>query len=316
MKYIVTGGTGFIGSALTKRLLDDGDEVVVIDNYSSSGGELLADHTSNPSLEILRGDISYIKTQTDLHQKLTKAFEGADTVFHLAARARVQPSIEEPVLFNATNVEGTLNMLEYSRHAKVRRFVFTSSSSIYGDTTMFPTPETAPKTPLSPYGLQKLIGEQYCQLYSRIHNLETVCLRYFNVYGENFPTSGAYCLVMGNFSQQLKKGEDLKIYGDGEQRRDFTYVQDVIQANILASTSPKVGKGEGLNIGNGDNRSINDIAKIFIDHAKTTRPEVKIDYLPARTEPLVTLADNTEAKNLLGWSPSGNVEEWLSNYLK
>ena len=161
MKYIVTGGTGFIGSALTKRLLDDGDEVVVIDNYSSSGGELLADHTSNPSLEILRGDISYIKTQTDLHQKLTKAFEGVDTVFHLAARARVQPSIEEPVLFNATNVEGTLNMLEYSRHAKVRRFVFTSSSSIYGDTTMFPTPETAPKTPLSPYGLQKLIGEHY-----------------------------------------------------------------------------------------------------------------------------------------------------------
>ena len=316
MKYIVTGGTGFIGSALTKRLLDDGDEVVVIDNYSSSGGELLADHTSNPSLEILRGDISYIKTQTDLHQKLTKAFEGVDTVFHLAARARVQPSIEEPVLFNATNVEGTLNMLEYSRHAKVRRFVFTSSSSIYGDTTMFPTPETAPKTPLSPYGLQKLIGEQYCQLYSRIHDLETVCLRYFNVYGENFPTSGAYCLVMGNFSQQLKKGEDLKIYGDGEQRRDFTYVQDVVQANMLASTSPKVGKGEGLNIGNGDNRSINDIAKIFIDHAKTTRPEAKIDYLPARTEPLVTLADNTEAKNLLGWSPSGNVEEWLSNYLK
>lgn len=316
MKHIVTGGTGFIGSALTKRLLDDGDEVVVIDNYSSSGGELLADHTSNPSLEILRGDISYIKTQTDLHQKLTKAFEGVDTVFHLAARARVQPSIEEPVFFNATNVEGTLNMLEYSRHAKVRRFVFSSSSSIYGDTTIFPTPETAPKTPLSPYGLQKLIGEQYCQLYSRIHNLETACLRYFNIYGENFPTSGAYCLVMGNFSQQLKKGEDLKIYGDGEQRRDFTYVQDVVQANILASTSPKVGKGEGLNIGNGDNRSINDIAKIFIDHAKRTRPETKIDYLPARTEPLITLADNTEAKNLLGWTPSGNVEEWLKNYLK
>ena len=316
MKHIVTGGTGFIGSALTKRLLDDGDEVVVIDNYSSSGGELLAEHDSNPSLEILRGDISYVKTQTNLHQKLTKAFEGVDTVFHLAARARVQPSIEEPVFFNATNVEGTLNMLEYSRHAKVRRFVFTSSSSIYGDTTMFPTPETAPKTPLSPYGLQKLIGEQYCQLYSRIHDLETVCLRYFNVYGENFPTSGAYCLVMGNFSQQLKKGEDLKIYGDGEQRRDFTYVQDVVQANILASTSPKVGKGEGLNIGNGDNRSINDIAQIFIEDAKTTRPDAKIDYLPARTEPLITLADNTEAKNLLGWTPSGNVEEWLKNYLK
>jgi len=316
MKHIVTGGTGFIGSTLVNRLLEEGHQVVVIDNFSSSGGELLQHHEGNDSLEILRGDISYIKTQTDLHLKLTKAFEGVDTVFHLAARARVQPSIEEPVFFNATNVEGTLNMLEYSRHAGVRRFVFTSSSSLYGDTDIFPTPEEAPTKPLSPYGLQKLIGEEYCRLYSRLHQLETVCLRYFNVYGENFPTSGAYCLVMGNFSQQLSKGENLKIYWDGEQRRDFTYVGDVVEANILASESDKVGKGEALNIGNGDNRSVNDIAKIFIEHSQLTNPEIGIDYLPARTEPLATLADNSKAKKLLGWSPSADVTDWLRNHLK
>jgi UDP-glucose 4-epimerase len=325
MKHIVTGGTGFIGSALVERLLRDGCEVVVIDNGSSPESilqESLPYEFKEPQLTILRGDISYIKTQTDLHSKLVKAFEGVDTVFHLAARARVQPSIEEPVFFNATNVEGTLNMLEYSRHAGVRRFVFTSSSSIYGDVETFPTPETSPKIPLSPYGLQKLIGEQYCQLYSRIHGLETVCLRYFNVYGDHFPSSGAYCLVMGNFLKRIHDQKNLQIYGDGEQRRDFTFLGDVIEANILASKSDKVGAGEGINIGNGDNRSINDIAKPFLEYSHKveigdSRPfkDLEIEYLPERVEPRITLADNSLAKELLGWTPKGNLETWLDDYL-
>ena len=225
----------------------------------------------------------------------------------MAARARVQPSIENPILYNATNVEGTLNMLEYARKANARRFVFTSSSSLYGDTETFPTPETLQPNPLSPYGLQKLIGEQYCQLYSRIHDMDTVCLRYFNVYGEGAPTKGAYCLVMGIFIQQALEGKNLTIYGDGQQRRDFTYVGDVVNANILASKCSKKLSGEAFNIGNGDNRSVQEIADVF---------KLPCDYLPARLEPKQTLADNSKAKEVLGWTPTGNVTEWLKGYLK
>lgn len=307
MKHIVTGGAGFIGSHLVKKLVEQGDEVVVIDNHSSSGGELLNDNALKQSVKTISGDISYIKCQTGLHDKLTSAFEGADTVFHLAARARVQPSIENPILYNATNVEGTLNMLEYARKANARRFVFTSSSSLYGDTETFPTPETLQPNPLSPYGLQKLIGEQYCQLYSRIHDMDTVCLRYFNVYGEGAPTKGAYCLVMGIFIQQALEGKNLTIYGDGQQRRDFTYVGDVVNANILASKCSKKLSGEAFNIGNGDNRSVQEIADVF---------KLPCDYLPARLEPKQTLADNSKAKEVLGWTPTGNVTEWLKGYLK
>jgi UDP-glucose 4-epimerase len=168
MKHIVTGGAGFIGSHLVKKLVEQGDEVVVIDNHSSSGGELLNDNALKQSVKTISGDISYIKCQTGLHDKLTLAFEGADTVFHLAARARVQPSIENPILYNATNVEGTLNMLEYARKAKVRRFVFTSSSSLYGDTETFPTPETLQPNPLSPYGQKELIVSLWVFLSNRL----------------------------------------------------------------------------------------------------------------------------------------------------
>ena len=154
--------------------------------------------------------------------------------------------------------------------------------------------------------MQKLIGEQYCSLYSTIHNLETVSLRYFNVYGEGAPTEGAYCLVMGKFIQQAREGKNLTIYGDGEQRRDFTYVQDVVQANILASTTEGIS-GEAFNIGNGDNRSINQIAKVF---------RKEIQYLDPKIEPKITLADNSKAKRLLGWEPTGNVIDWLEKHLE
>ena len=306
MKHIVTGGAGFIGSALVKKLVAQGHEVVVIDDHSSSGGELLNENSLKSSVKTVCGNISHIKTQTGLHEKLLDAFEGVDTVFHLAAKARVQPSIKEPVHFNATNVEGTLNMLEYSRKAKVRRFVFTSSSSIYGNTEIIPTLEDTPTNPLSPYGLQKLIGEQYCQLYSRIHNMDTVCLRYFNVYGENAPTSGAYCLVIGKFIQQAREGKNLTIYGKGDQKRDFTYLSDVVDANILASNYTSKFSGEAFNIGNGDNRTVQQIADVF---------KTPCDYLPERLEPKETLACNEKAKKVLGWKPTGDVLKWLEGYL-
>jgi UDP-glucose 4-epimerase len=293
MKHLVTGGTGFIGSHLVKALVNESNEVVVVDK----GGRFSDDY------ELIRADIS----KEEYNLKILEALQGVDTVFHLAAKARVQPSIEHPIEFNETNVTGTLNLLELCREAGVRRFVFSSSSSVYGDTTEFPTPETAPTGPMSPYGLQKLIGEQYCQLYAQIHDIETVSLRYFNVYGDDAPTTGDYCLVMGVFARLKAEGKPLAIYGKGDQRRDFTYVQDVIQANILASKSDRVGKGEAINIGNGDNRSIQQIADVFGG---------PFDYLPKRLEPFQTLADNSKAKELLSWNPTGNVEEWLKEYLK
>ena len=293
MKHLVTGGGGFIGSHLVKALINEDNEVVVIDKE----GRFSDDY------EFICADIS----KEDYNLKILEALKGVDTVFHLAAKARVQPSIEHPIEFNETNVTGTLTLLELCREAGVRRFVFSSSSSVYGDTTTFPTPETAPTGPMSPYGLQKLIGEQYCQLYAQIHDIETVSLRYFNVYGEDAPTTGAYCLVMGVFTRLKSEGKPLIIYGNGEQRRDFTYVQDVVRANILASKSDKVGKGEVINIGNGDNRSIQQIADVFGG---------PFDYLPKRLEPFQTLADNNKAKELLSWNPTGNVEEWLKEHLK
>ena len=194
-------------------------------------------------------------------------------------------------------------MLELSKEAGVRRFVFSSSSSVYGDTEVFPTTETSPLNPLSPYAVQKQIGELYCRLYSQIYNLETVCLRYFNVYGEGMPTQGAYCNVMGAFSAAKKEGKPLKIFGDGSYRRDFTYVKDVAEANILAATSAKVGKGECINIGTQTNYSIQEIADVFGG---------VVEYLPKRLEASLSLADNTRAKELLNWAPTTHVKDWLN----
>ena len=292
MKYAVTGGSGFIGKHLVNELLELGHEVIVLDIQGRFSGDF----------KFIDADIS----QPNDYEKIQKALDGVDTVFHLAAKARVQPSIDHPILFDKVNVSGTLAMLELSRTAKVRRFILSSSSSVYGDTTIFPTPETAPTEPMSPYGLQKLIGEEYCQLYSRIHDIETVCLRYFNVYGENAPTEGAYCLVIGAFMRCKEEGRPLTIYGTGEQRRDFTYVQDVARANLLAAQSDKVGIGEVINVGNGDSRSVQQIANIFGE---------PFEYLPARLEPFETLANIDKAKELLGWSPTGDVEKWVADYL-
>jgi UDP-glucose 4-epimerase len=305
MKYVVTGGAGFIGSTFIDEVLrqDKESTVICIDDFSTGFAKNIP---QSFNVKVVNVDISTLTSNNENTDKIKKEVAGADYMLHFAAKARVQPSIENPIKFNDTNVGGTLNLLEICRQVGIKRFVFSSSSSIYGDTDIFPTPETAPMSPLSPYGLQKLIGEQYCQLYSTIHNLETVCLRYFNVYGDKMPTSGAYCLVMGVFAQLKQLGNPLTIYGDGEQRRDFTSVEDVIQANLLSCTSNKVGKGEIINIGNGNNKSVQDIADIFGG---------PFEYKPKRLEPFQTLADNTKARELLGWEPTGNVEEWLGNYI-
>ena len=302
MRAIVTGGAGFIGSNLVDQLIEDGHDVYVFDDLSSGKKENV-----NESAWFERPvDISNWDHNSYNPGDIIKA-EGIDTIFHLAARARVQPSIENPIQFNNVNVNGTLNLLKAAVDYGIKRFVFSSSSSVYGNVETLPTFEGHPTNPLSPYGAQKLIGEIYCKVFHEVYDLKTVCLRYFNVYGERQTTEGAYCLVMGKFIQQRLNGYVMTINGDGEQRRDFTYVGDVVNANILAATSEKVGHGECINIGNGDNRSVNQIADMVGGNRVNVDPVL---------EPKETLADNRLALGLLGWKPTENIEKWIESYKK
>ena len=297
MKYIVTGGCGFIGSNLVDKLINLGHEVTIFDNLSSGKVKNI-----NPKARFVEVDIS-----EDYFDECIDWFDGVDTIFHTAAKARVQPSIIDPITFNKTNVDGTLTLLKMAVDSGVRRFVYSASSSAYGNTDIFPTPESHSTNPLSPYGAQKLMGEIYCKTFSQVYNIETVSLRYFNVYGERQLLEGAYCLVMGIFVQQRLNNEPMTIRGDGEQRRDFTYVGDVVDANIKASQSDKVGNGEVNNIGNGDNRSVNQIADMIGGNTINVEPVI---------EPKETLADNSKARDLLDWKPTMIIENWMDKYKK
>ena len=202
-----------------------------------------------------------------------------------------------------------VNVLEACRKHKVKRLVFSSSSSVYGDAEQVPTNELCPLDPISPYALHKLVGEQYCKLYSKLYGLETVSLRYFNVYGERQPTEGAYCLVMGIFAGQKLNGKPMTINGDGEQRRDFTYVGDVVESNVLAATNTEIYddniKCRVFNIGNGDNRSVNQIADLLGGDRIHRDPVI---------EPRETLSDSNKAKEMLGWKPTTTLEEWIPKW--
>ena len=298
MKYVVVGGAGFIGSNIVDKLVEQNHEVVVIDNLSTGKRENI-----NPKVKLEYIDISDPKQD----KNMTEVMKGADSVFLLAAKARVQPSIEEPVEYEVNNTIGTLNVLKCASDAGVRRVVYSASSSAYGNTEKLPSVESDPVNPLSPYGAQKYYGEVMCKMFSEVYGLETVSLRYFNIYGERQNVGGAYAMVIGIFVDQLLKGEPMTIRGDGEQRRDFTYVGDVVNANILASQSEKVGNGEVINIGNGDNRSINEIADMIGDNKVNVDPVI---------EPPETLADNSKARELLGWEPKGNIDTWIPKYKK
>jgi UDP-glucose 4-epimerase len=302
MRCIVTGGAGFIGSNLVDKLIDEGHEVIIFDNYSTGKKENI-----NPNAKFFLVDIThqpYFETNT-----MKDIMSGVDVVFHLAALARVQPSIENPIEYHNTNINGTLNMLDACRKYGVKRFVFSSSSSVYGDVREedLPTSENSELNPMSPYALHKLVGEQYCKLYSELYGLETVSLRYFNVYGERQPIEGAYTLVMGVFAQQRLNGEKMTIRGDGEQRRDFTYVGDVVDANIKCMEYPLELNGDILNVGNGDNKSVNDIADLIGGERVNLEPVI---------EPRVTLADNTKIKKLLDWKPTQDLNQWVKKWVK
>lgn len=294
-KALVTGGAGFIGSNLVDALIERGDEVIIIDNLSTGKKEYI-----NPRAKFLELDIR------DL-EKIKPVFNGVDYVFHLAAFARVQPSIDDPITSNDINLNGTLNVLEAAREAKVKKVIYSASSSAYGEQDEMPLHEDMPAHPISPYGLQKYIGELYCRLFNEVYGLPTVSLRYFNVYGRRQAIEGAYCLVMGIFVRQRLNNEAMTIVGDGEQKRDYTAVSDVARANILAAESEKTGKGEVINIGRGRNYSVNELA------AMIGGPVV---HIPPRLEPRETLADTNRARVLLGWEPQINLPEWLAGYKK
>ena len=296
MKYVVVGGAGFIGSNIVDKLVEQNHEVVIIDNLSTGKMENV-----NPKASIEYLDISNTKECPSM----VEIMSGADSVFLLAAKARVQPSIENPVEYEMNNTIGTLNVLKCASDAGVKRVVYSASSSAYGNTEKLPSVESDPVNPLSPYGAQKYYGEVMCKMFSEVYGLETVSLRYFNIYGERQNVGGAYAMVIGIFVDQLLNGKPMTIRGDGEQRRDFTYVGDVVNANILASQSENVGNGEVINIGNGDNRSINDIADMIGGDKVNVEPVI---------EPKETLANNSLAEELLGWKPTQNIEDWIPKY--
>ena len=298
MKYVVVGGAGFIGSNIVDKLVEQNHEVVIIDNLSTGKMENV-----NPKASVEYIDICNVKECS----AMVEIMSGADALFLLAAKARVQPSIENPVEYEINNTIGTLNVLKCASDAGVRRVVYSASSSAYGNTEKLPSKESDPVNPLSPYGAQKYYGEVMCKMFSEVYGLETVSLRYFNIYGERQNVGGAYAMVIGIFADQRLRGEIMTINGDGSQRRDFTYVGDVVNANILASQSEKVGKGEVINIGNGDNRSINDIADMIGGERIHREPVI---------EPKETLADNSLAEELLGWKPTQNIEDWVPGYKK
>lgn len=294
-KCLVTGGAGFIGSNLVDELINQNHEVVVIDNLSTGKKEYV-----NSKAEFHEADIRKL-------EQIKPLFMGVDYVFHLAAFPRVQPSIEDPATANDINLNGTVNVLIAARDAKAKKVIYSASSSAYGDQIKMPLTEDMPAHPLSPYGLQKYVGELYCRLFTEIYGLPTVSLRYFNAYGRRQALEGTYCLVMGIFVRQRLNGEPLTITGNGNNRRDYTSVIDVVRANILAAQSPKVGKGEVMNIGRGSNFSVNELAAMIGGTVKHIEP---------RIEPKETLADNSLAKELLDWEPTVDLPEWLEGYKK
>lgn len=290
-KILVTGGAGFIGSHLVDALIDKGFEVNVIDNLSTGKKENL-----NPQAKFHKLDIRDLK-------KIKPLFKGIDYVFHLAAQPRIQPSIINPAESHSNNVVGTFNVLIASRDAKIKKFIYSASSSAYGDQENLPLREDMIPRAKSPYSLFKLIGEYYCKLFNELYGLPTVSLRYFNVYGSRQPREGAYATVIGIFLRQAKVGRPLTIVGNGKQTRDFAHARDVVRANILAMKSNKVGKGEIINIGSGKNYSVNKIASLISE---------KVIYIPSRlAEVQDTLADNTKAKKLLNWQPMVEIEEGI-----
>lgn len=293
MKSLVTGGAGFIGSHIVDRLVKMGHEVVVIDNESADAEQFYwNDKAHNYNLDIRD------------YEKTRPLYEGVNYVFHLAAESRIGPAIANPINAVSLNCLGTCVVLQCARESGVEKLMYSSTSSGYGMNS-YPNVETQPDDCLNPYSVSKIAGEKLCTMYTDLFGLKTIIFRYFNVYGERAPKRGQYAPVIGIFFRQRAAGEPLTIVGDGEQRRDFVHVSDVVNANVMAAISnsdPDVF-GQVYNVGNGVNYSINEIANVISDN--------QINIPPRIGEARTSLADNSKLKSTFGWEPQVNLLEWI-----
>jgi UDP-glucose 4-epimerase len=297
MKSLVTGGAGFIGSHIVDKLLELGHKVIVIDNESSEVHTQFY-HNNNATYYLL--DIADYENTRHL-------YDDVDYVFHCAAESRIQPAIENPLLAVRTNTLGTATVLQCAREAGVKRVMYSSTSSGYGLKNTPPLNETMQDDCLNPYSVSKVSGEKLCKMYTDLFGLDTVIFRYFNVYGPREPLKGPYAPVVGLFMRQHMKGEALTIVGDGEQRRDFTHVDDVVNANILAMQFKNdlyyKPFGEVYNVGTGRNHSVLELARMISDTVK---------FIPPRpAEARITLADNNKIRETFNWEPTKKIEDYI-----
>ncbi|MDQ3019412.1 MAG: SDR family oxidoreductase [Bacteroidota bacterium] len=304
MKFLVTGGAGFIGSNIVSELLKRGHSVKVLDNFSSGKRENLKSYEKD--IELIEGDIrSYHIVQ--------EAVKGVEVVLHQAALPSVPRSIKDPITSNEVNVNGTLNILESSVAAKVRKVVYASSSSVYGDNPKLPKHEGMLPNPLSPYAVSKLAGEKYCSVFSRIYGLETISLRYFNVFGPNQDPSSQYSAVIPKFIRAIFNDEQPVIYGDGEQSRDFTYVSNIVEANILSSTSD-CDSGISMNCACSGQITLNEL--VFHINKNLGKQMKPIYEMPRAGDIKHSFADIMLAKNKLKYNPEVDFENGLKLTIK
>jgi UDP-glucose 4-epimerase len=298
MKCIVTGGSGFIGSNLVDRLINDGHQVVVIDNESSESNDTF--YRNNQA--------TYYKRDIADYEAVRSLFDGVHWVFHLAAESRIGPCIENPLLAVRTNVQGTSVMLQCAREVDVKRFVFSSTSSIYG-LNQAPNSESDQSDCLNPYSATKLCAEEMCKVYHKLYGLRVVILRYFNVFGDREPTRGQFAPVTSRFMKQKADGLPLTIVGNGNQRRDFIHVSDVVEMNIKVATAERSSAfGQVVNVGTGTNYSVLQLARMISD---------TVTFVPARSgEAFETKADMKRARDLFWFDPEVNIVKWLRDKLK
>jgi UDP-glucose 4-epimerase len=298
LKALVTGGAGFIGSNLVRSLLARGDEVRVMDNMSTGSATNLV----GLEVEVVEGDLRS-------YERVATAVNGMDVVFHQAALPSVPRSIQDPLTSTAVNVEGTLNVLLAARDHGLRRVIVASSSSVYGDTPGMPRVETQRPAPLAPYAVSKLAAEQFALVARRVYGLETVALRYFNVFGERQDPLSGYAAVIPKFIRMMLAGQRPTIFGDGHTSRDFTYVENVLQANLAAATEDEAPVGQAINVAMGESRTLNELVEMLNTLIGTNLQPVYLD--PRSGDVPESLANIDRARDLLGYNPSVGFVEGL-----
>ena len=311
---LVTGGAGFIGSNLSEVLLEKGNKVVCLDNFATGKRANIAHLLSNPMFTLIEGDIRNLNDCKD-------ALEGVDYVLHQAALGSVPRSIKDPITSNDVNVSGFLNMLVASRDAGVKRFIYAASSSTYGDSESLPKVEETIGKPLSPYAITKYVNELYADVFSKTYGLETIGLRYFNVFGRKQDPNGAYAAVIPKFVSSFMAGESPVVNGDGEYSRDFTYIDNVIQANILCMlTENKEAINTVYNVAFGERNTLNDLITYLKESLSEFDPKIKdiqVAYGPNRLGDIPhSLASIDKAKNLLNYNPQYSLKKGLEEAIK